>query len=214
MASLTRWVLAHKRLVVAIWIVLTIVGIATGPATKAMDQKFSVPGREGWETNAAIVPALQRHGRRHARRSCPSSRCPGREDRERPRRPRAACAASRSALSEAVPGARVAGYASTGSKAFLSTDGRTTFVIAYPPAGSQREPSATTRRRRSTLRAALHGVTVGGAPVHLTGLRRADRPERRRQRTGRAARGAGRRPRRADRARASCSPRSWRSCRS
>ena len=52
MSSLTRWVLAHKRIVVLAWIVLTIAGMAAaGPASDALDQKFSVPGKEGWETN-------------------------------------------------------------------------------------------------------------------------------------------------------------------
>src|SRR5919112_5148397 len=56
MASLTRWVLAHKRIVTATWIVLTIAGImAAGPASKALDQKFSVPEKEGWETSIAIT---------------------------------------------------------------------------------------------------------------------------------------------------------------
>src|SRR3954469_8739126 len=55
MTHLTRWVLAHRRLVVGFWVLITLVGIATsGAATKAMDQKFSVPGREGWETNQQI----------------------------------------------------------------------------------------------------------------------------------------------------------------
>ena len=37
MASLTRWVLAHKRLVVVFWVLMTLVGIASaGPATKAL----------------------------------------------------------------------------------------------------------------------------------------------------------------------------------
>jgi len=56
MTSFTRWVLAHRRLVVGFWVVITIVGAATsGAATKAMNQKFSVPGREGWDTNQAIA---------------------------------------------------------------------------------------------------------------------------------------------------------------
>src|SRR4051795_5627888 len=56
MSSLTRWVLAHKRIVVATWIVLTIAGIAaSGPASDALKQKFSVPNQEGWETNVAIT---------------------------------------------------------------------------------------------------------------------------------------------------------------
>src|SRR5215213_3662198 len=55
MAALTRWVLAHKRFVGFSWLLLTIVGIAAaGPASDALSQKFSVPGKEGYETNLSI----------------------------------------------------------------------------------------------------------------------------------------------------------------
>jgi RND superfamily putative drug exporter len=36
-------------------------------------------------------------------------------------------------LGEALPGGRIASYASTGDDAFVSDDGRTTYAIAYPP---------------------------------------------------------------------------------
>ena len=40
-STVTAWVLRHKRLVIGFWIVVTIVGgAASGPASKAMDQKF------------------------------------------------------------------------------------------------------------------------------------------------------------------------------
>jgi hypothetical protein len=56
MTQLTRWVLAHKRLVVVFWVALTLVGMASaGSATKALKQKFSVPGKEGWVANQAIA---------------------------------------------------------------------------------------------------------------------------------------------------------------
>ena len=56
MSAITRWVLAHKRIVTLFWVALTVVGIASAnSATKALDQKFSVPGKEGWETNVAIA---------------------------------------------------------------------------------------------------------------------------------------------------------------
>ena len=56
MSSLTRWVLAHKRIVVVTWLVLTIAGVAAaGPATDALEPEFSVPDKEGWETNVAIA---------------------------------------------------------------------------------------------------------------------------------------------------------------
>src|SRR3954449_480921 len=56
MTAITRWVLAHKRLVVAFWVIVTLIGgAAAGPASKALKQKFSVPGKEGWETNQQIA---------------------------------------------------------------------------------------------------------------------------------------------------------------
>ncbi len=56
MSALTRWVLAHKRIVVVTWIVLTIAGVAaSGPASEALEAEFSVPDEEGWETNVDIA---------------------------------------------------------------------------------------------------------------------------------------------------------------
>src|SRR4051794_18114097 len=56
MSSLTRWVLAHKRFVAGLWLVLTIAGFASiQPAGKALSQQFTLPGREGFETNAQIA---------------------------------------------------------------------------------------------------------------------------------------------------------------
>ena len=61
MSSLTRWVLSHKRTVVIGWVLLTIAGIAAaGPASDALKAEFSVPNKEGWETNVAI--AKRYHG--------------------------------------------------------------------------------------------------------------------------------------------------------
>ena len=55
MQRLTRRVLQHKRFVALGWLLLTIVGIgAAGPASSALDQRFSVPGREGWEASQEI----------------------------------------------------------------------------------------------------------------------------------------------------------------
>ena len=63
MESLTRWVLAHKRTVALTWLVLTIAGImASGPASEALEPEFSVPDKEGWETNVAIAERYQGTG--------------------------------------------------------------------------------------------------------------------------------------------------------
>src|SRR5215216_1487746 len=55
MAALTRWVLAHKKLVVGLWIVLAIAGVAAmGPADKSFSEQFNVPGKEAFAANSQI----------------------------------------------------------------------------------------------------------------------------------------------------------------
>ena len=137
MASLTRWVLAHKRIVVVFWVALTLVGIASaGSATKALKQKFSVPGKEGWVTNQQIARDFHGTGGNSAPLlpvvTLPAGRVGGLA-----RRPAPNCAASKRACRRTLPGSRVAGYASTGSRAFVSEDGRTTFIDRLPAAGPQ-----------------------------------------------------------------------------
>src|SRR5205085_804686 len=72
-------------------------------------------------------------------------------------------------LAKALPGARVASYASTGNKAFVSRDGRTTFALVYPrPDGGNQfgeNPKAVTKACT-----AIGGTTIGGSPVHITGF--------------------------------------------
>src|SRR5947209_5599705 len=66
MSSITRWVLAHRRVVTVFWILVTLVGIATvGKSTGAFSKKFSNPGREGFVTNSRIL-ALYHSGGRNA----------------------------------------------------------------------------------------------------------------------------------------------------
>src|SRR5580704_12932921 len=63
LTSITRLVLAHKRIVAAFWVVVTIVGIATvSHSTGAFSSKFSVPGREGYETNVQIARIYHQGG--------------------------------------------------------------------------------------------------------------------------------------------------------
>ena len=73
-----------------------------------------------------------------------------------------------SRLERTLPGTRLAGYASTGSAAFLSRDRHTTFVIAYPPPEAANAFEANPEAAKHAT-AALAGTTVAGAPVHLTG---------------------------------------------
>jgi RND superfamily putative drug exporter len=67
----------------------------------------------------------------------------------------------------ALPGARTASWVSTGDRAFVSADGRTTFELIYPVASfTSSNPYATALSR---LDRALASQRVDGAPVLVTG---------------------------------------------
>ncbi len=167
MASITRWVLTHKRIVVAFWLVLTLVGMASaGSASKALKQKFSVPGKEGWAANQQI--ARDFHGTGGGRAPLLAVVTLPAGSPVDSAAVQAQLHGVEARLQSTLPGARIAGYASTHSAAFLSRDARTTFVIAYPPPAAnetfEQNPEAA---RQAT--AALKGATVAGAPVRVTG---------------------------------------------
>ncbi len=165
MTTLTSWVLSHKRLVVGVWIAVTIGAFAAiGPAGDSLSQQFKIPGREGFETNeelseiygaggdvAPIVPVV----------TLPQGRTvdtPGvREELD----------AALAKVEAALPESMSASFASTGDRAFVSDDGRTTFALVYIPAVGGVDPGYVEAR---AAQAALAGVTVGGSVVEVTGL--------------------------------------------
>jgi RND superfamily putative drug exporter len=167
MAGITRWVLAHKRIVVGFWVIVTLVGmVSAGSASKALKQKFSVPGKEGWITNQEIARDFHRTGGAGAPLLAVVTLPPGRSA-DAPS-VQGELRAVEARLARTLAGARLAGYASTHSAAFLSRDRRTTFVIAYPrPEPNQAFEDNPEAAKHAS--AALAGSTVGGAPVHLTG---------------------------------------------
>jgi RND superfamily putative drug exporter len=166
--SLTRWVLGHKKIVVGFWLVLTIVGIASaGPATSALKQKFTVPGREGYETNVQIAKHYAGTGGEHAP-LVPVVTLPAGKTVDSPG-VRSDLKAVETRVERALPHARVASYASTGDRAFVSADGRTTFAVVNPLPDPD-QPFGDNPNAEKDARSALRGVTVGGAPVHLSGF--------------------------------------------
>ena len=167
MERLTRFVLAHRRIIGLTWVVITVIGFAlAGTASSSFDQKFTVPGREGFETNVQIKQDFRGTGGSDApvlgvvtvpagsSVSDPAVRGQLRGVEQR--------------LLKAVPGTRVTGYGSTGDPAFASKDGRTAFAVSYLPPDPS-EPFGGNPDAIDASEAALKGVQVGGAPVHLTG---------------------------------------------
>ncbi|HWM09548.1 MAG TPA: MMPL family transporter, partial [Solirubrobacteraceae bacterium] len=165
LATTTRWVLAHKALVAGLWLAVTLAAFAAvQPASDALSEEFTVPGREGFETNlevaslygnggdiAPIVPVV----------TLPKGTTvdsPGVTDE---------LGTALAEVQAALPDARVASYASTGDDAFVSEDRRTTYALVSIPLLPGLEPGQEESRR---AQAALDGVTVGGSPVRVTGI--------------------------------------------
>jgi RND superfamily putative drug exporter len=166
MTSITRWVLAHKRLVTVFWILVTLVGIATvGKSTGAFSKKFSVPGREGFQTNDRIAHIY--HGGGRYAPLVPVVTLPAGTSVSSPQ-VRAGLEQVEAKLRHAVPGIRTASFASTGDRAFVSSDGRTTFVLGYAPPDNESFGNNTKAAKKAA--AALSGDTIAGSQVHLTGF--------------------------------------------
>ncbi|HKB19513.1 MAG TPA: MMPL family transporter [Gaiellaceae bacterium] len=168
MPSLTRWVLSHKRTVVISWLLLTLVGIAVaGPATDALTPGYSVPGREGWETNVAITARYGGTGGMTAP-LVPVVTLPKGKTVDSAG-VRAELAGIDDRLRKALPGSRIASFASTGDRTFVSKDGRTTFALAYPRPDPNSQWGEAPKAAKAADRA-LKGLSVAGAPVRLTGI--------------------------------------------
>lgn len=165
MSSITNWVLAHKRLVLSLWLAITVAAfVAIGPAGKALSPEFTVPGQEGYETNrqlaqiygnggnvAPIVPVVTL-----AKGTTVDS--PGVRNQ---------LEGAMANIQKALPQSRIASYASTGDRTFVSKDGRTTFALVYTPAKGGVDPGQVEARQAE---AAVDGVKVGGSAVQVTGL--------------------------------------------
>ena len=198
MTAITRWVLAHKRLVVAGWIVLTLLGGRRPPVRRRRRSSRSSrsPARKaGTPTSRSRSSTRARAAT--PRRCCRSSRCP----RARPRARRGATSQrSSSKMSAGASGRARHRLRLDRRQGVRLRDGRTVVRDRLPAARSD-QPFGDNPKAEKKLRAALRGRDGRGRARAAVGLRRAPRPDRRLQRPGRAARGAARRPRRAARAR-------------
>jgi RND superfamily putative drug exporter len=168
MSSLTRWVLAHKRTVAVFWVALTIAGVAAaGPASNALESEFSVPDKEGWETNVAIAERYGGTGGDNAP-LLPVVTLPKGKAVDSPGVQRDLTRLD-TRLERALPGSRIASYASTGDKTFVSDDGRTVYSIVHPRPDRDSTFGENPKAERAA-RSAIDGATVAGQPVHLTGF--------------------------------------------
>ena len=165
MAALTDWVLSHKRLVLGLWLVIWIAAIAAiGPASSSLSQQFNIPGREGFETNKELSEIYGAGG--DVAPIVPVVTLPQGKTVDSPG-VRAELGAALEKVQAALPESISASFASTGDRAFVSDDGRTTFALVYIPSKGGVDPGQEEAR---AAQAALADVTVGGSAVDVTGL--------------------------------------------
>jgi RND superfamily putative drug exporter len=166
MTALVRLVLSHRRLVVAIWIVIAVAGVgAASTVSNHLSSEFSVPGREGFETNALILSRFGTGGEDYP--LVPVVTLPAGTTVTSPGI-RAELGHAFGAIAAAVGEVRYASYATTGSSAFVSTGGRTTFALLYTHP-NLRNFGGNTAALDAAKRVAA-STTVAGAPIHLSGI--------------------------------------------
>jgi putative drug exporter of the RND superfamily len=164
-ARAARWSVAHRWIVIAAWVILALAGgLAAARSGSRLSFTFDLPGQPAYEANTAIVktfgsggdnPPLVAVVRLPAGTTVST---PGVKGEVRAVFAKAAAA---------LPGARTASWISTGDRAFVSADGRTTFELLYPVADfASSDPYATALPR---LERAIAGQRVHGASVRVTG---------------------------------------------
>ena len=155
---LARSVIHHRKLVVGIWIVLTLVGAY---ATKAVSDRwldqFSVPGYSAYEANQR---ALKTFGSGEQPPHVAVFTTPGKDVTKA-----TAIGTALASIPEEFPGFRVGSYFSTGDRAYVSGDGHTMFATIYPSG----QPGFGSDSRSGEVRHALQQAVPPGVQVHLTG---------------------------------------------
>jgi RND superfamily putative drug exporter len=165
MTQLTEWVLAHKRLVVGFWFLVTIAAFAAiGRAGNALSEEFNTVPGEAFETNREIAASYGSGG--DVAPIVPVVTLPEGATVDSPGVTEELDDAL-ARVEAALPDARLASYASTGDQAFVSEDGRTTFALVYIPSRGGLEPG---QREAQQAQSALDGATVRGQPVRVTGF--------------------------------------------
>jgi RND superfamily putative drug exporter len=165
MAALARFILAHKKLIVGFWMLITIAAFgAMGPSAGALSEEFTLPGREAFETNREIAAVYGNGG--DVAPIVPVVTLPAGTTVDSPG-VLGELDAAFARVQAALPEARLASYASTRDRTFVSDDGRTTYGLVFIPQQAGFDVGQEEARRAQE---ALEGVTVRGAPVEVTGL--------------------------------------------
>jgi RND superfamily putative drug exporter len=157
LARLGHFVVHHRRLVIGIWIILTLLGaFSAGKVSSRWYQSFSIPGYSAYEANVRTLKAFGT-GENAPLVAVFHTNGDITKDRQLAKAVAAAAAIN--------PGSRTSSYWSTGSRAYVSTDGHTAFAEIYPPG----KPTFSSSVHIDRVRAALKANTPAGVTANLTG---------------------------------------------
>jgi putative drug exporter of the RND superfamily len=149
-----------------LWLVAAVAGaVSASSATRALSQRSSLPGKSGFETNQLIQ---RLYGSGGATPPYVAALTVTSGKRITALASRTAIASAMQAVQARLRGARVASYASTGERGFVSRDGRTSFALIYPP--SQADGQTPVADALGRVKAALATVRVDGSHFQLTGV--------------------------------------------
>jgi putative drug exporter of the RND superfamily len=157
LARLAHVIVRRRRAVIAAWIVLTLFGaFSAGQVSKRWFESFSIPGYSAYEANQTT---LKTFGTGEQAPLVAVFHSSGKVTDESGIKNAIAAAA------KVNPGSRVSSYWSTGSNAYVSKDGHTTFAEIYPPG----TPTFDSSVHIKEVRAKLKAETPSGVEANLTG---------------------------------------------
>jgi putative drug exporter of the RND superfamily len=162
MDRLSRFLLRHRLAVGLFWLAVLVVGMASaGSVSGRLSTDFALPGAKSYEADQAIL-RLYGNGAQ-ARPLVPVVTLPAGTTVDSPG-VRAALEGAFTAVAR-DPRVRVVSWASTGDRAFVSADGRTTFGLVFPPPTGPNGPSL-----GPAVGAAMRGALPPGAELRVTGF--------------------------------------------
>ena len=157
LARLAHLIVRRRRAVIVAWILLTIFGgFSAGQVSKRWFESFSIPGYSSYEANQRT---LKTFGTGEQAPLVAVFRTSGDVTKE------TGIAKAIAAAAGINPGSRVSSFWSTGSRAYVSTDGHTAFAEIYPPA----TPTFSSSVHIAQVRSALKSTAPPGVTTYLTG---------------------------------------------
>jgi putative drug exporter of the RND superfamily len=157
LARLAHVIVRRRRAVIAAWIVLTLFGAySAGQVADRWFESFSIPGYSSYEANQRT---LKTFGTGEQAPLVAVFHSDGDVTKETGITRAVAAAAA------VNPGSRTSDYFSTGSRAYVSKDGHTTFAEIYPPG----TPTFSSSVHIKEVRAKLKAEAPAGVQANLTG---------------------------------------------